>query len=162
MRRIPCLVDFFMRGDDVTTWEGSVWSEQDRWCVRTEWIGTRKCPVSYTYWWWHSADIYYRNIVPKQWQCTGALLLPVVLLLISPYSKINETTAVQQCTLFLLFFFNRHIYFPAELVADFTLSDLLDKPSSQVRPFSPPVRAFIFLAHMVQHPHCSSIFIECC
>ena len=28
---------------------------------------------------------------------------------------------------------------------------------------SPPVRAFIFIAHnRVQHSHCSSIFIECC
>ena len=30
------------------------------------------------------------------------------------------------------------------------------------RPFSPPERAFIFIAHRVQHSHCSSIFIECC
>ena len=30
------------------------------------------------------------------------------------------------------------------------------------RPFFPPVRAFNFIAHRVQHSHCSSIFIECC
>ena len=30
------------------------------------------------------------------------------------------------------------------------------------RPLSPPVRAFIFIAHRVQHSRCSSIFIECC
>ena len=27
-------------------------------------------------------------------------------------------------------------------------------------PFSPPVRAFTFIAHRVQHSHCSSIFIK--
>ena len=30
-----------------------------------------------------------------------------------------------------------------------------------VYPSPPPVRAFIFVAHRVQHYHCSSIFIEC-
>ena len=30
------------------------------------------------------------------------------------------------------------------------------------RPFSPPVRAFNFIVHRVQHSHCSSIFIEGC
>ena len=33
--------------------------------------------------------------------------------------------------------------------------------TDRCRPFSPPVRAFNFIAHRVQHSHCSSIFIEC-
>ena len=33
---------------------------------------------------------------------------------------------------FFLFFFYHHFYFPAHLVGDFTLSDLLDKPWSQL------------------------------
>ena len=58
---------------------------------------------------------------------------------------------------------DQSFYFPAQLVGGFTLSDLLDKPRGhRCRPFSPPVRAFIFIAHRVQHSHCSSIFIECC
>ena len=38
------------------------------------------------------------------------------------------------------------------------------QPSGQavVTGVSPPVRAFIFIAHRVQHSHSSSIFIECC
>ena len=31
-----------------------------------------------------------------------------------------------------IYFFNDHFYFPAQLVGGFTLSDLLDKPWSQV------------------------------
>ena len=63
---------------------------------------------------------------------------------------------------FVLVCFNRHFYFPAQLVGRFTLSDLLDKPWLQVSSLLPPVRAFILIAHKVQHSHCSSIFIECC
>ena len=36
------------------------------------------------------------------------------------------------------FFFHHHFYFPAQLVGGFTLSDLLDKPWSQVSPPLPP------------------------
>ena len=32
---------------------------------------------------------------------------------------------------------------------------------TQGRPFCPPVRAFTFIAHRVQHSHCSLIFVEC-
>ena len=40
-----------------------------------------------------------------------------------------------------------HFYFPAQLVGCFTLSDLLDKPWSQVSSLlPPPVREFIFIA----------------
>ena len=35
------------------------------------------------------------------------------------------------------FFFNHHFYFPAQLVGGFTLSDLLDKPWSQVSSLPP-------------------------
>ena len=42
---------------------------------------------------------------------------------------------------------------PAQPVTRFTLSDLLDKPWSQVSSLSPPVLAFIFIAHRVQHYH---------
>ena len=59
-------------------------------------------------------------------------------------------------------FFSHHFCFPAQLVGGFPLSDLLDKPWSQVSSLLPPVRAFIFIAHRVHHSHCSSIFIECC
>ena len=49
----------------------------------------------------------------------------------------------------LLFSFSSSIYFPAQLVGGFTLSDLLDKPWSHVGVVhaSLPVRAFIFISH---------------
>ena len=56
-------------------------------------------------------------------------------------------------------------YFPAQLAGGFTLSDLLDKPWSQVSSLLPPVTCLQFLLrtrYTVQHSHCSSIFIECC
>ena len=65
----------------------------------------------------------------------------------------------------ILFFVNyHHFYFPAQLVVGgFTLSDLLDKPWSQVGVVPSPPRYVpsIFIAHRVQHSHCSSAFIEC-
>ena len=53
---------------------------------------------------------------------------------------------------------------------DMPLADRVALPSAifwtsrghRCRPFPPPVRAFIFIAHRVQHSHRSSIFIECC
>ena len=45
---------------------------------------------------------------------------------------------------FILFYFDHYVYFPAQLVGGFTLSDLLDKPWSQVSSLPPPVRAFSF------------------
>lgn len=61
--------------------------------------------------------------------------------------------------LFLLFFVLavcRRFDPPFQLVRCFTVSDLLDKPcDSQVFfPSPPPVLAFIFIVHMVQHSHC--------
>ena len=53
------------------------------------------------------------------------------------------------------------LYFPAQLVRGFTLSDVLDKPWSQVSSLLPPGTRLPFIGHMVQHSHCSSIFIEC-
>ena len=57
-------------------------------------------------------------------------------------------------------------FFPSLLLSSSTRRRFL--PSATVwtsrghwcRPFSPPVRAFIFIAHRVQHAHCSSILIE--
>ena len=65
---------------------------------------------------------------------------------------------------FVFVFVLNHFHFPAQLVGGFTLSDLLDKPWSQVGvvPSSPRYVPAIFIAHRVQHSHCSSIFIECC
>ena len=63
---------------------------------------------------------------------------------------------------FSFFFLNHNFYFPAQLVGGFTLSDLLDKPWSQVSSLLPPRTCSIFIAHRVQHSHCSSTFIECC
>ena len=40
--------------------------------------------------------------------------------------------------LFRVCFCNHHFYFPAQLVGGFTLSDLLDKPWSQVSSLLPP------------------------
>ena len=60
---------------------------------------------------------------------------------------------------------HHHFCLPAQLLGGFTLSELLDKPWSQVGvvcSFSPSVRAFIFIAHRVQHSRCSTIVIECC
>ena len=64
------------------------------------------------------------------------------------------------------FFFDyRHFHFPAYYysyqVGGFTLDDLLDEPWSQVSTLPPPRYVpFMFVAHRVQHSHCSSIFIE--
>ena len=64
---------------------------------------------------------------------------------------------------FLLLFVSHHFYFPVQLVGGCTLSDLLDKPWSQVSYRLPPgIRAFIFISHRVQSSHYSSIFVECC
>ena len=61
------------------------------------------------------------------------------------------------------FFSSRHFHFPAQLLGGFTLSDLLDKPWSQVSSLLPPPYVpSIFIAHRVHYSHCSSIFIECC
>ena len=55
-------------------------------------------------------------------------------------------------------YFDHHFYFPAQLVGGFTLSDLLDKSWSQVSSLFPPRYVpSIFVAHRVQHSHCSSI-----
>ena len=46
------------------------------------------------------------------------------------------------------------LYFPAQLVGGCTLSDLLDKPWSQVSSLRPPRYVHsIFIAHRVQHSH---------
>ena len=48
-------------------------------------------------------------------------------------------------------------------VGGFTLSDLVDKPTVTVVVSSAARYVpWIFIAHRVQHSHCSSIFIECC
>ena len=62
----------------------------------------------------------------------------------------------------LLLFFDHHFHFPAQLVGGFALSDLLDKPVVTGVVPSPRYVPSIFIAHRVQHSHCSSIFIECC
>ena len=73
------------------------------------------------------------------------------------------------CMLSLIFY--RCFYIPAQLLIGFTLSDFLDQAAvTGVSPSSPPVRAFIFIAHTsrVQHSFplfsslCSSIFILFC
>ena len=65
------------------------------------------------------------------------------------------------CHLFVSLFF-KIITFnsPAQLVGGFTLSDLLDKPWSQVSSLLHPGTYVlsIFIAHRVQNSHCSSIF----
>ena len=55
-----------------------------------------------------------------------------------------------------------HFYIQAQLVGGFTLSDLLDKPWSQVSSLPPGTFLHFFIGHRVQHSHCSSIFIEYC
>ena len=47
---------------------------------------------------------------------------------------------------------NHHLYFPAQFVG-VALSDLADKPWSLVSSRLPPDRAFVFIAHRVQHSH---------
>ena len=48
----------------------------------------------------------------------------------------------------LLFFFDQHFYFPAQLVGGFTLSDLLDKSLSQVSSLFPPGTCLQFLSRI--------------
>ena len=82
-------------------------------------------------------------------------------------------------------FFSSHFYFPASgqavvsgvipacmhacmhacFFCRLTFSSrLLDKLWSQVPSLLPPGTyvSLVFIAHRVQHSHCSSIFIECC
>ena len=47
---------------------------------------------------------------------------------------------------YLLICFDHHFYFPAQLVGGFTLSDLLDKPWSQVSPLLSPGTCLQFLS----------------
>ena len=49
---------------------------------------------------------------------------------------------------FFLFFFDGHFYLPAQLVGGFTLSDLLDKPWSQVSSLLPPGTCLQFLSRI--------------
>ena len=51
---------------------------------------------------------------------------------------------------YVLFFnyFFYHFYFPAQLVGGFTLSDLLDKPWSQVLSLLPPGTCLLFLSRI--------------
>ena len=62
-------------------------------------------------------------------------------------TKVQGTIFVptQLFLFFFLFFFNHHFYFPAQLVGGFTLSDLLDKPWSQVSSLLPPGTCLQFL-----------------
>ena len=54
-------------------------------------------------------------------------------------------------------------YFSAQLAGGFTLSHTFwTNRGRRCRPFSPPVHAFLFVAHRVQRSHCSSICIEFC
>ena len=67
-------------------------------------------------------------------------------------------------TFYFILYFYHQFYFPAQLVGGYTLSDLLDKPWSQVSVVPSPHRYVpsIFIVHRVQHSYCSSIFVECC
>ena len=47
------------------------------------------------------------------------------------------------------YIYRHYFYFPAQLVDGFVLSDLLDKPWSQVSSLLPPVYAFQFLSHVL-------------
>ena len=49
---------------------------------------------------------------------------------------------------FILFFLFQHFYFPAQVVGGFTLSDLLDKPWSQVSSLLPPGTRLQFLSRI--------------
>ena len=49
-----------------------------------------------------------------------------------------EQNGLRKRALFFFLVFNHHFYFPSQLVGVFTLSDLLDKPWSQVQFLSPP------------------------
>ena len=62
------------------------------------------------------------------------------------------------CSFCFVLFFIHHFCFPAQLEGGFTLSKLLDKPWSQVSSLlAPRYVPSIFIAHRVQHSHCSSI-----
>ena len=50
--------------------------------------------------------------------------------------------------IFFVFLFSHHFYFPAQLVGGFTLSDLLDKPWSQVSSLLPPGTCLLFLSRI--------------
>ena len=53
-----------------------------------------------------------------------------------------------QHSVLFIYFFNDHFHFPVQLVGGFTLSDLLDKPWSQVPPLFPPGTCLQFLSRI--------------
>ena len=78
-------------------------------------------------------------------------------------SVIVDVLFASYATLYPVFFFssysflNHHVHCPAQIVRGFTLSDLLDKPWSQVSSLlTPPVHAFTLIAQKVQHSHFSA------
>ena len=74
-------------------------------------------------------------------------------------SGVRYYAFIHSFTFFLLLL--SHCYFPASGQA-VVLSSFWTSRGHTCRPFPPPVRAFIFIAHRIQHSLCSSIFIECC
>ena len=68
----------------------------------------------------------------------------------------------------LLYTIPHHFFLTSLLLSSLTrrrffiLSDLLDKPWSQVSYLAPGTCLQFFITHRVQHSHCSSTFIECC
>ena len=75
----------------------------------------------------------------------------------TPYSRVSITSSFSmhiiglKCHEFFFFFFwggGHHFYFPAQLVGDFTLSDLRDKPWSQVSSLLPPDTCLQFLSRI--------------
>ena len=85
----------------------------------------------------------------------------------APFSetRIGETNedSINPIPVFVLFcFFNITFNtFQPYLWEVFTLNELLDKPWSLGSTLLPPGTCLYFVAHRVQHSHCSSILIEC-
>ena len=118
----------------------------------------------------HSTCLFLRLHFPVQtvpmYQVCTIVFLYIRMKCMSPY--LHVPVQVRSCeyvfihVLYLFFSFYLLLYYqiysPAELVRGFTLSNLLDKPWSHVSLllFFPPVHAFTFIAHRVQHPHLSA------
>ena len=82
------------------------------------------------------------------WCCTISLTALIFWFSASTTSAHQHTRTHTRAVGELPFFFDHHFHFPAQLVGCFTLSDLLDKPCSQVSSLLPPGTCLQFFSRI--------------
>ena len=79
---------------------------------------------------------------------TTVLVVGVLWLYARSEESVRSSRPCFKTMFFVLFCFFHHFYFPAQFVGGFTLSDLPDKPWSQVSSLLPPGTCLQFLSHI--------------